>query len=110
MPRTNKLCNIQQKHFCRFSPKVGIKYVIGPIRRIEEESRQKRRQRSSLLFGGQNLIYFLASLAILHQDDLQERMNRITAAWQFACFEKREYHKMDVLPKTFFKSSLLLNG
>ena len=35
---------------------------------IEEEFIQKRRQRSSLLFGGATFIQFLAALAVLFQD------------------------------------------
>ena len=36
---------------------------------------QKRRQRSSLLFGGTDCIEFLAALAVLHQDNIKKRMN-----------------------------------
>ena len=36
---------------------------------------QKRRQRSSLLFGGAEFIQFLAALAVFHQDDIKKRMN-----------------------------------
>ena len=42
---------------------------------IEEVFKQKIRQRSSLLFGGTEFFQFLAALAILHQDDLKNRMN-----------------------------------
>ena len=34
------------------------------------------------------MIQFLAALAILHQNDLKKKMNRITAYWQNGCFEK----------------------
>ena len=57
------------------------------------------------------LIQFLATLAILHQDDLKKRMNRLKAT---GCFEKlvdqlvhtiQNHHptKMDVLPKGFLQ-------
>ena len=57
------------------------------------------------------LIQFLATLAILHQDDLKKRMNRLKAT---GCFEKLvdqlvhttpSHHppKMDVLAKTFLQ-------
>ena len=36
---------------------------------------QKRRQMSSLLFGKQTLLILLAALAILHQEDLKNRIN-----------------------------------
>ena len=40
---------------------------------IEEGFIQKQRQRSSRLFGGQNL--FLAALAVLDKDELKNKMN-----------------------------------
>ena len=63
---------------------------------------------------GPELIQFLATLAILRQDDLKKRINRITATWWNGCFEKLDdpsehtklrYHltKMDVLQKTFLQ-------
>ena len=39
---------------------------------IEEGYMQKKRQRSSLLFGGAKFIKFLAALAILPKDDFEE--------------------------------------
>ena len=42
---------------------------------LEEVFIQKRRQRSWLLFEGTEFMQFLAELAILHQDDLKNRMN-----------------------------------
>ena len=56
----------------------------------------------------------VATLTILHQDDLMKRMNRITATWRIGFLEKKDdnlvhtapnqwnHHptKMDVLPKT----------
>ena len=71
---------------------------------------------------GTELIKFLAALAIFHQDDLKNRINRITATWRNGCFGKmddlpvhtipnHQHTKMDVLKKKLlFKSSLLLNG
>ena len=41
---------------------------------------------------GTALILLLAPLAILHQDDLKKRMNRIMAIWQNGCFEKMDGH------------------
>ena len=65
---------------------------------------------------GTELMQFLATLAILHQDDLQKRLNRITATWQNGCFEKMDVPPVHItansLPKSlfllklFFKSSL----
>ena len=54
---------------------------------------------------GAEFIKFLATLpytvAILHQDDLRKRMNRITATWWWnECFEI-----MDVHPKTLVQHS-----
>ena len=59
------------------------------------------------------LIPIVAALAILHQDDLKKRTNRITASWRNGCFKKMavSHHtkpppyppKIDVLPKTFLK-------
>ena len=66
---------------------------------------------------GTELIKFLAALAILHQDDLNKRMNRITATCKNGCFDKMDdsHHtkpppwapspKMDVLPKPFLHNS-----
>ena len=39
------------------------------------------RQRSSLLFGGQKFIQFLAALTILHPDDLKKRMNSFVSSY-----------------------------
>ena len=61
---------------------------------------------------GTELINFLVTLTILHQDDLKKRMNRIAATWRNGCFDKMDDHpvrttpnhhppKMDVLPKMF---------
>ena len=38
----------------------------------KKDEEQKKRQRSSLLFVGQNCIHFLATLAILDKDDFEE--------------------------------------
>ena len=65
------------------------------------------------------MIQFLAALAILHQDGLKKRTN--LTYLRNGCFEKMydelvhtapNHHpsKMDVLPKLFFKTSLLRNG
>ena len=64
------------------------------------------------------LIYFSAALAILHQDGLKKRINRITASWRNRCFEIMDYqpvhitpnHKMFVLPRTFLQIILAANG
>ena len=65
---------------------------------------------------GTELIQFLATLAILHQDDLQKRLNRITATWQNGCFEKMDVPpvhitanppKEFVLTKTIFQIILI---
>ena len=64
------------------------------------------------------LIYFSAALAILHQDGLKKRINRITASWRNRCFEIMDYqpvhitpnHKMFVLPTTFLQIILAANG
>ena len=46
---------------------------------IEEGKIQKRRQKVVAAAWGTELVKFLAALAILHQDDLKKRINRITA-------------------------------
>ena len=66
---------------------------------------------------GTELIQFLAALDILHQADLEKRMNRITAAWQSRCFYDHMVHttpnhhptKMDVLSKSFLQIILCAN-
>ena len=51
-------------------------YFLANIFPIKEGFIQKIRQRSSLLFGGQNLFTFFAALTVLHQDDFKfKRMN-----------------------------------
>ena len=52
---------------------------------------QKRRQRSSLLFGGAECVQFLAALAVLHQDDWVKyvcwtNINRVVGAVDFPIF------------------------
>ena len=41
----------------------------------KKDTDRRRRQRSSLLFGGTDMIQFLVALAILHQDDLKKGLN-----------------------------------
>ena len=60
-------------------------------------NRQKRRQRSSLLFGGQNSFNSIPHYRFRTMEDSKNRMNRRPDAWQ-GCFRK-----MDVLPKTFLQ-------
>ena len=66
-------------------------------------------------------IQFLPALDISIWMMLKKKMNRIMATWRNGCFEKMDDHqahaipnhhptKMDVLPKTLFKLSLLLKG
>ena len=50
-------------------------YLLLLVWAIKEGQRQKKRQRSSLLFAGTELIQFLAAPAILQQDDLKKGMN-----------------------------------
>ena len=54
----------------------GVQYQYGVLYsvNIEEGFIQKRRQRSSLLLGGTELIQFLVVLAILHLDDVKNWM------------------------------------
>ena len=51
---------------------------------IEDGYRQKRRQRSSLLFegGGTELLQFFAALAIFHKDDLKKRLTVEWMLWK----------------------------
>ena len=65
---------------------------------------------------GTELIPFLSALAILHQDDLKKRINRITARmdalikWMISRFRTKTtiLQKWLFSHKLFFKSSLLL--
>ena len=73
---------------------------------IDEVKVQKRRQRSSLLFWGTELIQFHAAL----QDDLKKWRNIRTDTWRNGRFRSSRLHhtnpppsKMDVLPKTFLQ-------
>ena len=61
-------------------------------------------------FEGAELFQFLATHAILHQEELKKSINRKVAAWQIGCFEKNGWssgshftkpppYKMNVLPK-----------
>ena len=58
---------------------------------------------------GTELIKFLAALAILHQDDLNKRMNRITATCKNGCFDKMDdshhHHPGHTLPKWMFSQN-----
>ena len=36
-------------------------------------------------------------VAILHQDDLKKRMNKIMITWQSGCFEKMDDHPVHTL-------------
>ena len=47
---------------------------------------------------GTALILLLAALAILHQDDLKKRMNRIMATWRNRCFEQNDDHPVHTIP------------
>ena len=69
-----------------------------------------RRQGLSLHVWGTELFKLLAALAILHQDDLKKRINRITATRRNVFFEKWLIILFTLRQKLFFKSSLLLNG
>ena len=53
-----------------------------------QKERQKRRHRSSLLFGGRTGFNSFAALAIFRQGDVKKRRNRITATWRNVCFGK----------------------
>ena len=57
---------------------------LGHIRRINTEEKAK----VVAAAWGKELIQFLAAIAILHQNDLKKRINRITATWRNGCFEK----------------------
>ena len=70
---------------------------------------------------GKEMIQFLAALAILHQDGLKKKINRITATQRNGCFKKCMIiqftpFQTTTLPKWMFsqkllsKSSLLQNG
>ena len=58
---------------------------------------------SSIAAWGKVLIQFLAALAILHQDDLTKRINRITSGWRNGCFKK----KLPLLPGLLSLSGIL---
>ena len=56
---------------------------------------------------GAELIQFLAALAVLHQDDLKKRINKIKAAWRNGCLKTW----MIIKPSHYQNgSALLLNG
>ena len=59
---------------------------------------QKGRQRSLLLKRGTEFIQFHAVLEILHQDDLNNRMNRRTDTWRNGCFRKTDDHPVCTTP------------
>ena len=67
-----------EKHFFKVRKQKGsslfcmIAQQSTPI--IAEVFIQKRRQRSSPLFGGKELIKVLAALVVLHQDGMKKRM------------------------------------
>ena len=63
------------------NPSIDLSFSSVAYCTVEEGFEQRRRQRSSLLFGGQNLFKFLVSLAVLHQDDLKKRMNSSFSAY-----------------------------
>ena len=50
---------------------------------IEEGFIQKRRQRSYVLFGGEEFIQFLATTANLQQDDLKNRMTLSSSLYHY---------------------------
>ena len=63
---------------------------------------------------GTKFIQLQATLKILHQDDLKNRMNRRTDTWRNGCFGKIDDHlvhtppkhrspKMDDIPRTFLQ-------
>ena len=49
-------------------------------------------------FWGTELIQFLASLAIFHQDDFKKRMNRIRVTWWNGGFEKISDCLVNIVP------------
>ena len=69
-------------------------YIRDHRRRIKTEKMVK----VVVAVWGTELIQFLATLAILHQDDLQKRLNRITATWQNGCFEKMDVPPVHITP------------
>ena len=82
----------------------SLRMVKLPIDEVQKV--QKRRQRSSLLFWGTELIQFHAAL----QDDLKKWRNIRTDTWRNGRFRSSRLHhtnpppsKMDVLPKTFLQ-------
>ena len=69
---------------------------------VEEGYRREGKGRRWCLGVGPEMIQFLAALAILHQYDLRERMNRITAPMRNRCFEKMDdqpVHTMHTKPQ-----------
>ena len=83
---------------------------------IEEEFMQKRRQRSSLLFGGQNwfnsLLHYRFRARMIWRNGLIEKekwtLGRLDASEQWDDLPvhttpKHHHSKMDVLPKTFLQ-------
>ena len=87
----------------------------------EEGQRQKKRQRSSLLFGGRTRFKSLPHKIFFTRMILKKRMIGIKTTWRKGCFEKMDDHPVHTIPnhystkwmffqKLLFKSSLLLNG
>ena len=96
---------------------------MASSRRVSPFSHRIRIRQKAMVVAagwGTELFPFHAAGAIQHEDDLKKRMNRKTDTWRNGCFGKMDDHpvyttsnhhppKMDVISKTFFKSSLLLN-
>ena len=70
---------------------------------IEEGQRQKRRQRSSLLFGFNSLPLEIFSTRMI----LKKRMNRIKATRGNGCFEKIDDHPVQTIPTKSFVQHIL---
>ena len=77
----------------RYSYSLCIFYVTI----IEEGYRQKRRQRSQLLFGGQNCLNF-CRCTFFNQDDVKKRIYRIMATWRNGCFGKVDDYSVYTIP------------
>ena len=69
---------------------------------MKEGSILKRRQRSSLLFGGQNLF---TALALLHQDDMKKRMNCTRIIWRNGWIAPGWYEETDELHQDDMKKT-----
>ena len=64
---------------------------------VEEGYRLKRRQRSQLLFGGQNCLNF-CRCTFFNQDDVKKRIYRIMATWRNGCFGKVDDYSVYTIP------------